>query len=136
MRFYLLPVGRLSRFSYWFLVAVPLYLIAYLDTVLVNDFGVPKHAMLITVVVVCFILVAGARRLHDLNLSGWRVLLYFAPAAVIGAARRMDLMPYGTIAKNLGMIGLGLIPGTRGDNRYGSVYDSFTAFCNYVRNAR
>jgi hypothetical protein len=58
-----------------------------------------------------------ARRLHDLNLSGfWAVLFWGAPLALAYLK-----LPYiGTVIAQLGAVSIGLIPGTGGPNRYGS----------------
>lgn len=74
--------GRASRSEYWwfFLFYVIVYAAAIIiDTVL--SFGL--LASLVSLALLCPSLAVGARRLHDINKSGWWQLLYLIP--VIGA---------------------------------------------------
>ena len=53
-----------------------------------------------------------ARRLHDLNLSGWLLVLYFIPILNIFASIVFFVLLY-------------FIPGTEGDNQYGKVSENY-----------
>jgi uncharacterized membrane protein YhaH (DUF805 family) len=119
LRRYLLPKGRLSRRNYWLHVFVPLLIIAYVNEVQARLFGTPNVSGWIQVISLWPVLVALGRRFHDLNRVGWWAILYFAPAVAMGAAQRMDLMAYATVTKGLGIVILGIIPGTIGVNSFG-----------------
>jgi len=121
--FYFWPIGRLGRRGYWTLFST-------LIAISFTGLGLRQFAVVSTILtygIFVPVVVALARRLHDLNLSGWWVFLIFAPALILGAAHRMDLTPYGSILRLLTIIVMGLIPGTPGDNRFGPPDLTFTA---------
>ena len=119
LRFYLSPKGRLSRRDYWLLVFLPFFVIAYLNEVQADLFGTPNLSTWLQVITLWPVLVVLSRRFHDLNLSGWWALLYFVPPIAIGAAERMHLIEYGTWIKVTGLVALGLVPGSVGENSFG-----------------
>ena len=55
------------------------------------------------------------KRLHDLNLSGWWLLVLPAIMLLAGMAG----IERWSLATWLGVIVLGFVPGVRGDNRFG-----------------
>jgi uncharacterized membrane protein YhaH (DUF805 family) len=119
-RFYLSPTGRTGRLFYWLLGFIPLSLVG-----LSLGFLLPRtpDGMLY------FVGVAGlffwpqvvilARRLHDINLNGWWVMLSWAFPLVLFLGNTP--LPSGamTIVQWVAVGILGLIPGTRGPNKYG-----------------
>jgi len=118
-RFYFWPSGRLGLQSYWVLVA-SLFAI-------MSSAHVWGYSAILSYIIVIPVLAALARRLHDLDLSAWWVLFYFAPAVIVGDAHRMDLVRYATLLDILAVIVMGLVPGTRGDNRFGPPDSTFAA---------
>jgi uncharacterized membrane protein YhaH (DUF805 family) len=119
VRFYLSPFGRTGRLFYWLFGILPLVLISF-------GFGFytsrnPDAARFMPLVLgACFWpqVVMLVRRLHDLNLPGWWVVLFWVVAAAIAY---VDLpLPPGTkgLVTLAASLVLGLIPGTDGANRY------------------
>ena len=102
---YLSPRGRLNRQPFW-LYSLPLT-IPFLIGQLVSRETTPIWFVAIVPVAVLFVLVGSLmlniKRLHDLNRSGWSLVLLLVPIA-------------GPIAA---FIYLGFTPGTAGENHYG-----------------
>lgn len=119
--FYLWPAGRTSMLFYWLFGFLPLTLTGFTFGFLVAH--TPDAARYLLPEVILFIWpqwVVLARRFHDINMTGWWVALFWA----LPAARLLlhAPVPPGTVAMVgwLGAIVIGLVPGTRGANRYGS----------------
>jgi uncharacterized membrane protein YhaH (DUF805 family) len=107
LRKYAVFEGRARRSEYWgfiLLCALVGMLAAFVDIAIGADvasgFGPGSVVMMLLLTVPSIALTA--RRLHDLDYSGWWMLLAFVPYA-------------GLIVVLL----IGLAPGTRGDNRFG-----------------
>jgi len=119
--FYLSPIGRTGRLFYWLLGFLPLTLLG-IGAGLVVPRTQEGTRYLLTGVILLFWPQAAllARRLHDLNLSGWWVTLFwFIPIAL--ALLHAPFPPAtGTLLAWLAAIILGLIPGTDGENNYGN----------------
>jgi uncharacterized membrane protein YhaH (DUF805 family) len=122
--------GRLTRQEFWLgaigSFAVMVVLIRTLpNLVLYNQAGrlwyrdELEHALrwpTLTAVVIMFwpFIVIFAKRLHDLNLSGWWLL---AIPAIAPVARMVHFPPSALFLLAVAVIGL--IPGTLGNNRFG-----------------
>ena len=120
-RFYLSPVGRTGRLFYWLFGFIPLALIGVCFGIFLPRTHDATRYVLIGAILAFWPQVAIlARRLHDLNLTGWWVTLFWAlPAALV----LLDIpLPPGTgsTVQWLAAVILGLIPGTPGPNRYGN----------------
>jgi uncharacterized membrane protein YhaH (DUF805 family) len=77
--------GRAARseFWYWFLFGVVIsVVVALIDSVIAPDSDYGILAVLVALVLFLPGLAVTVRRLHDLDRSGWFILLYFVP--VIG----------------------------------------------------
>src|SRR4051812_20058550 len=80
------------------------------------DFSPPRdHTMLLGLLIIVWPLIAiFVKRLHDLNVSGWWLLVLLAIPPVADALHINTLIPHFVIAA-----ALSLIPGSVGDNRFG-----------------
>jgi len=65
-------------------------------------------------------------RLHDVNLSGWFMLLWALPAFIAGLFRSPGLMTVAVIVSWLASLALVVWPGTDGENDYGDPPDKNT----------
>ena len=120
-QFLLSPHGRVRRRDYWRRYYLVIFLVMLAALILLPPAPLPpamaqahpiaafwgQHALAAwsgvgVVLNVPFVFV-GIKRCHDLNLSGWFLLLYFLPG----------------LGNLVILIMLGFIPGTRGPNRYG-----------------
>ena len=110
--FYVSFSGRISRKQFWLFLLVPLvvggavfqFLLRYLVHVHVLDIESAKNLWILFWVVAWWPSIAvGVKRWHDLNCSGWWVLIGGVP--FVG--------PLVILVAN------GLFPGTAGDNRFG-----------------
>jgi uncharacterized membrane protein YhaH (DUF805 family) len=105
--------GRISRSTYWLWYFLPVLVISigvsFVDAITGTFFFIAPEmplGIISTVVSIFFLwpmIAAGAKRLHDRDLSGWYQLIYLIP--IIGAI--------------WAFIYLGLLKGTDGDNRFG-----------------
>ena len=101
-------LGRAPRAEYWwfYLLLVVLYIVAKTaDSVLGTGFeedAIGWVSMIVLLVTLIPFLAASVRRLHDIDKSGWWMLLIFIP--LIGAIWLIVLM---------------VMQGTKGDNRFG-----------------
>lgn len=123
LHWYLLPwrkyavfAGRAPRREYWLfhlgnsLIGMFLYLAAVLASPSMLDGGEPSGGSLLflllmvvfSLAVIIPSLAVSTRRLHDINLSGWRFLVVLIP-----------------ILGSLAFFVFTLIPGTPGENRFG-----------------
>jgi len=120
--FYLSPRGRTGRQLYWLLGVLPLFLVGVAAGILGGYLRSSGQDLLIFFLVLAmpFVLRAwvslGARRLHDINLSGgWMVAVLTIPLAVSYVVTgRFGPSPF-----LLAMFVLGAIPGVVGENRFG-----------------
>ena len=119
--FYLWPTGRTGRLFYWLFGFLPLTLLGVGAGLLVPRTQEGTRYLL-TVSILLFWPqgVILARRLHDLNLAGsWVALFWIIPLAL--ALLQTPLPPgTGTVVAWVAAVVLGLIPGTAGPNRYGN----------------
>lgn len=60
------------------------------------------------------------RRLHDIDMTGWLVTVFWALPAALILGHASVPSGTGTVAAWLGAVAVGLIPGARDTNRYGS----------------
>jgi uncharacterized membrane protein YhaH (DUF805 family) len=92
--------GRLSRKGFWQYYVIPFVLVGYL----LSQIGY-EHFVIDTLLVLSIwpSLAVQVKRWHDINKSGWWVLILLVP--IIG----------GLIA----LIANGFLPGTKGENEYG-----------------
>ena len=119
--FYLSPTGRTGRLFYWLFGFLPLALLgAGFGVLLPRTLETTRYLLTGAILLLWPQVVILARRFHDINLTGWLVTVFWVlPFALI--LSHAPLPPAtGTIIGWLGAIVLGLIPGTRGPNRYGN----------------
>ena len=108
--FYFSLKGRISRLAYWAYFILPPVIAGAMAAIIVYYFKIsptPETKSLIeTVVTLLFLwpsIAVQAKRWHDLNKSGWWVLINLIP--IVGI---------------LVFLGIGFFRGTRGNNRFGS----------------
>ena len=119
--FYLSPTGRTSRLFYWLFGFVPLTLLGVgFGFLLPRTPDAARYFLPAAILVLWPQAVILARRFHDINLTGWLVTVFWALPAALVLLHAPVPPGTGTIAGWLGAIALGLIPGTRGSNRYGN----------------
>jgi len=80
------------------------------------DFALALPKMLVATMLLWPLIAIAAKRLHDLNRSGWWLLVL--PA--ISAAARLSGLDRWSVTFWIALVVLGAIPGTRGDNRFGA----------------
>jgi uncharacterized membrane protein YhaH (DUF805 family) len=80
------------------------------------ELAVALPKVVIVGVVVWPMVALAVKRVHDLNLSGW----WFLALPMVSAAAIAAGVPYGGMLYWLGIVMLGLVPGMRGDGRYGA----------------
>ena len=105
LRFYFGFTGRCSRKQYWLVYLVPVLAVLLLIGEVMRFLGLPVTDTFVTIFLAFLIWVATAvhvKRWHDIDLSGWWVLLGLVPG--IGA---------------VALIVVGCVPGTAGINRFG-----------------
>ena len=113
--------GRTGRQLYWLFGVLPLFVAGLLIGFFAAYLGMSRDALLVVlgllVPLAAWIWVClGARRLHDVGLSGWwMVLVLVLPFAV------SFLLPerFAQLPALLAMVGLGVVPGANGTNRFG-----------------
>jgi uncharacterized membrane protein YhaH (DUF805 family) len=117
--FYLSPAGRTGRLFYWLLGFIPLSLLGVGFGILLRAPDAIRYFLIGSILVLWPQMVILVRRLHDVNLTGWWVTLFWVlPVALV--LLHVPLPPgTGTIVPWLAAIILGIVPGTRGPNRYG-----------------
>jgi uncharacterized membrane protein YhaH (DUF805 family) len=105
------PTGRISRWPYFWRVPA-LYLVAFIYYGLpafaehkFNDAGEHWKNIALAGIAFCayMVVVQGVKRLHDLNLRGWWLLLMLVPLVSIGLGSA-----------------LAFVSGTAGPNRFGA----------------
>lgn len=92
--------GRLSRKEFWLYYVIPFVLVGYLLSQIGNEYFVIDALLVLSI---WPSLAVQVKRWHDINKSGWWVLILLVP--IIG----------GLIA----LIANGFFPGTKGENEYG-----------------
>lgn len=124
--FYFSPRGRTGRPLYWMFGIVPLVLASiacgFLLGILVRVAHLPLEVFWLLFVSISLVgvwswICIGSRRLHDLNQSGWWMLL--ATALPIGIYL-VAPGPAAQVSSLVVTIVLGAIPGTVGTNAFGA----------------
>jgi uncharacterized membrane protein YhaH (DUF805 family) len=95
--------GRINRMQYWmsWIVFVPLSLMAM---AIANNEEIPELYRVIVVLVMAWpMLAVQTKRWHDIDMSGWWLLVILLP--VVGAP--------------IALVMNGFLPGTHGENRFG-----------------
>ncbi len=82
------PDGRFSRNQFalcYFLLPIIIFITYYVLGVVVGILGIPPIIILVPCLLFSayVVTIAGIRRLHDLNRSGWQIILAFVPGANI-----------------------------------------------------
>ena len=132
--FFLSFKGRISRQEFWLGYALTILLVLLLrpraqDLMLALarpasgpwtrgelDAALLLGKMLPYAIIAWPLLTLYAKRLHDLDFSGWWLLGFFV---VIAAVEANGLVPKGYLSAALFAV-VGFVPGRRGDNRFGS----------------
>jgi len=121
VRFYLSPLGRTGRLFYWLFGFLPLTVLGLgLGFFLPRTLGGARYLLVATILLIWPQAVVLARRLHDINVTGWLVALFWALPLALVLLHVPVPSGSGTLVGWLGSVVLGLIPGTRGPNRYGN----------------
>ncbi len=124
--------GRITRQEYWLgyagVIAVSFLLLRSLTTLSLSllrptigwyrdqlEWALAMPKILAGAMLMWPLIAIAAKRLHDLNCSAWWLLLL--PA--ISAATKLSNLDRWSVTFWIGLIILGAIPGTRGDNRFG-----------------
>ena len=140
--FYLSPRGRTGRRLYWMFGVVPLWLagiiLGFLLGSLTRVVRLPLEMLWLLFVVIGSVglwtwICIGSRRLHDLNQSGWWMLV--ATALPIG----ISFVAPALVAKLFSLVFtavLGAIPGTVGANTFGADPNASAASATAEANAR
>jgi uncharacterized membrane protein YhaH (DUF805 family) len=111
--------GRASRAAFWHYTLV--YLVI---TVLLNILGIRLLSALVALALLVPSLGITVRRLHDVDRSGWLILVPIVPSLLTGALFSL-FWPLGvvfafiTVACFAYLIYLYVLPGTPGPNQYG-----------------
>jgi uncharacterized membrane protein YhaH (DUF805 family) len=105
--FYFAFDGRTGRRPYWLYFVLPFFLLGIAFGIATRAAGLSERAfiallLLLAVPSLWTYIAVGVKRFHDFDRSAWWLLLGFVP-----------------LINWILMIGLGLIPGTRGANSYG-----------------
>lgn len=142
IRFYYSFKGRLNRKNFILLILESLCIIAFFFLLfMASSLFVKKEQVFVTTILIATFIVVGGivvglastgigvRRLHDLNLSGWWILLPFPFEILVKLQDRgIQLLPPAvdlivTIVDFIIVIGLTVllwfIKGTKGENKYG-----------------
>jgi uncharacterized membrane protein YhaH (DUF805 family) len=121
VHFYFSPRGRTGRQAYWLIGLLPPFLLGVAIGFTYRSFGMSRDHILmliaLTIPVAWWVWIAlGARRLHDIGLSSWWMVLVVAlPMAVsLLLPEYLAQMPNLVVA-----LVLGTVPGVVGSNRYG-----------------
>ena len=121
--FYALPWGRLGREGYWIGGLLLFFAIGFIHGVAVHLFHTRDFSTVLALILLWPNIALTARRLQDVNVSGWWSALYVAPAAVVLSVGLLtgywQLATYVSYVCPAGQAVLGLIPGTTGPNKYG-----------------
>ncbi|MBP5233001.1 MAG: DUF805 domain-containing protein [Planctomycetes bacterium] len=120
--------GRATQREYWYVMPIFFVLMIVLGWIVTEMERGPKiFLFVLNLVVFCSMLALSCRRCHDANLSGAvgvSMMLFFQIGGIIAFFACKD--PSGVIGMlNLffivGIIVIGLLPGTKGENKYGPV---------------
>jgi uncharacterized membrane protein YhaH (DUF805 family) len=124
--------GRSRRKEYWsfvLLTAIVFAILYFIEERLgLTMKGMGTLTLLFQLAILLPILAVGARRLHDIDRSGWWLVIFYGPALVmtvlplLGIVNRRPMMTL-LIASLIGLavlIVFFVIEGSRGANRYGS----------------
>ena len=124
--------GRIGRGRFWYRMVLQVFFAACLSVlIVVASEHIPRGweilagvaVFLVFIPLITFGLSTLFRRLHDRNRSGWWLFLYWlAPGAlsVFGERFENELALLASLAISLvGIIDIGIMPGTRGENRFG-----------------
>jgi uncharacterized membrane protein YhaH (DUF805 family) len=123
--------GRTSRLRYWMtlLIAVPALIVVAIFFTSDQTTGLAGWAwMILFWIGGVLILALSAMRLHDMNASSWWLLLLYGGPYLLGiAGKALGDSPLGELMESASEIAvviviltLGLVPGSHGDNRFGS----------------
>ena len=127
------PTGRLNRAPYWFTsfgLLVAALVLGFIAFVIQGRSVAPSAAVgviLLTTLVFSALIwisfVMAIKRLHDRDKSGWWVLLFYvAPSIFEGVENSTGLFIPGLIGFGIsiwGLVELGFLRGTTGQNSYG-----------------
>lgn len=122
--------GRMGRLSYQ--AGVMLLAVFTLFGLFVGGkiLGMFISVIIVLIAFIVFYIILTKRRLHDLNLTGWLMLLPLGASLVAASMKMVGISFAPTIAAVISFLftfGLILAPGTAGDNNYGPVRYTSTA---------
>jgi uncharacterized membrane protein YhaH (DUF805 family) len=118
--FYTSPTGRTGRRFYWLFGFLPMALLGLIAGFLEPHDRPGLYGLVLTVLLLWPQTVLLVRRFHDIALSGWWVLLLLLGPAALFLVQLPLPRGFGIIAAWLAAVCIGLIPGTRGPNKFGS----------------
>lgn len=122
--------GRMGRLSYQagiMLLGVFAMLGLFIGSKILGMFF---SAIIVIIALLVFYIMLTKRRLHDLNLTGWLMLLPMGATLAAASMQMVGISFAPTIAAAISFVftfGLILAPGTAGDNNYGPVRYTSTA---------
>ncbi|HEY5758631.1 MAG TPA: DUF805 domain-containing protein [Steroidobacter sp.] len=118
---YLSPGGRIARQTYW-LGVLPFAILGIATAEYTKRGGQIPFELFATVGLLSWwpqgMLIS--KRLHDVTLSGWWAVLFFIAPFIAEFAGYPELSDRVLMAGLATLFGLGLLPGARGPNRFGS----------------
>jgi uncharacterized membrane protein YhaH (DUF805 family) len=119
--FYFSPRGRTGRRFYWLMGVLPLLIAGFLIGFVAASLRIPRDNLfvvmgILTPVALWIWICVGARRLHDIGVSGWWMILVLLAPLTVSFALPEHLAQLPAL---LAMIVLGVLPGVAGDNRFG-----------------
>ena len=111
--------GRVSRLEFWHYILV--YLVV---SVLLDILGIRLLSTVVWLALLAPTLAIVVRRLHDVDRSGWLILVPIVPAFLMVALLYLFwplgvIFAFATVACSAYLIYLYVLPGTSGSNQYG-----------------
>lgn len=117
---YLSPRGRISRLTYW-LGILPFAVLAIATAEYAKRVGPIPFELFAAFGILMWwpqgVLIA--KRLHDVTIPGWWAALFFAAPLIARVSDYPELADRVQMAGLAMLFALGLLPGARGDNRFG-----------------
>jgi uncharacterized membrane protein YhaH (DUF805 family) len=119
--FYFSPRGRTGQRFYWLMGVVPLIVAGFLVGFVAASLRIPRDNLfmlmgILSPVALWIYICVGARRLHDIGVSGWWMILVLVAPLTVSYALPEHLAQLPAL---LAMIVLGVLPGVTGDNQFG-----------------
>jgi len=118
--FYLYPKARTGRLFYCLFGLLPLVVVGLCVGLIPKTLEAERYRLTVVYLLIWPQAVILARRLHDINMSGWWATLFWALPIALTLTHAPVPSGTGNIVGLVAAIVLAFIPGTRGPNRYGN----------------